>query len=84
MVKIYTFFQTKVCDLNLAQKTSDFFNDFDHIFIEKHIFLTSFSLKLSLLCLKSYLHTQSHFQLASYSCFAKYLMSKLPALIVAV
>ena len=27
----------------------DFFNDFDRIFIEKHIFLTSFSLKLSLL-----------------------------------
>ena len=41
MVKIYTFFQTKVCDLNLSQKTSDFFNDFDHIFIDKHIFLTS-------------------------------------------
>ena len=51
MVKIYIFLQTKVCDLNLSQKTSDFFNDFDHIFIEKHIFLTSFSLKLSLLCL---------------------------------
>ena len=31
MVKIYTFFQTKVCDLNLSQKMSDFFNDFDHI-----------------------------------------------------
>ena len=49
MVKICTFFRTKVCDLNLSQKMSVFFNNFDHIFIEKHIFLISFSLKLSLL-----------------------------------
>ena len=32
------FFSDQFCDLNLSQKTSDFFNDFDHIFIEKHLF----------------------------------------------
>ena len=32
----------------VTQKKVRFFNDFDHIFIEKHIFLISFSLKLSL------------------------------------
>ena len=39
MVKIYSFFQTKVCDLNLSQKL-DFFNDLNLIifFIEKHLF----------------------------------------------
>ena len=62
MVKIYTFFQTKVCDLNLSQKMSDFFNDFDHIFIEKQCLFNKFFIEIVFtmsLILSEYIETFS-------------------------